>query len=424
MSSPTPTDRLRQAGRLLRVEGVPGFADRVRGRAAARIAPAGASRLGVSREDFRRVAELGSEPFPAPLPWSCGEPLDVAFVAVPPGAGSGGHTTIFRIAAALEARGHRCTIYLRDLHSWDFRQHRATIREWWPWLHAEIRDFASGVDDHHALFATGWSTAYWILGTRARGARFYLVQDFEPAFYPAGSEYLLAESTYRFGFTGVTAGRWLSQKLSDEYGMEAHPFDFGCDLAVYSLDESPRAAALRTGIAYYCRPETPRRAHELAVVALELFNRRHPDVPIHCFGTMTPRLPFATVQHGLLEPAALNRVYNRCFAGLVLSATNVSLVPLEMLAAGCTPVVNDAPHNRAVLRNDQVEYAPATPHELADTLSRLALDSRFDEVTRSRAAARSVASVSWSDAGDTVESVIRRQVQHLQQGGGVHAFES
>ena len=49
----------------------------------------------------------------------------------------------------------------------------------------------------------------------------------------------------------------------------------------------------------------------------------------------------------------------------MLSATNVSLVPHEMLAAGCIPVVNDAEHNRMVLDNAHVAYAPATPFELA-----------------------------------------------------------
>ena len=45
-----------------------------------------------------------------------------------------------------------------------------------------------------------------MLASPARGARFYLVQDFEPSFYAAGSEALMAEATYRFGFHGVTAG--------------------------------------------------------------------------------------------------------------------------------------------------------------------------------------------------------------------------
>lgn len=59
--------------------------------------------------------------------------------------------------------------------------------------------------------------------------------------------------------------------------------------------------------------------------------------------------PFRCVDHGLASPTELNAIYNCCFAGLSLSLTNVSLVPLEMLAAGCIAVVNDAAHNRIVL---------------------------------------------------------------------------
>ena len=74
-------------------------------------------------------------------------------------------------------------------------------------------------------------------------------------------------------------------------------------------------------------------------------------MPIHLYGEPAGRLPFAATEHGLLPPEQLNTLYNRCIAGLVLSATNVSLVPHEMLAAGCIPVVNDAEHNRIVLDN-------------------------------------------------------------------------
>ena len=95
----------------------------------------------------------------------------------------------------------------------------------------------------------------------------------------------LAESTYRFGFHGVTAGRWLAELLTVEYGMEADAFDLGSDLEVYQRDESPGADDLRSGVAYYCRPETPRRAHGLAMMSLELFHRGHPEVPIHFYGS-------------------------------------------------------------------------------------------------------------------------------------------
>ncbi len=303
----------------------------------------------------------------------------------------------------------RCILYLQDRHGWDIEQHRATIREWWPWMHAEVRDAAAGIEDAHAIFATSWETAYPVLASRARGRRFYLVQDFEPAFHPAGSAAMMAESTYRFGFHGVTAGRWLAERLRADYGMPADHFDFGRDLD-YVLDTGPEAENARTGICLYCRPETPRRAFELAVLTLELFAQSHPEVELHLFGRSVKGLPFAATDHGLLRPDGLNALYNRCVAGLVLSATNVSLVPHEMLAAGCIPVVNDADHNRIVLDNDHVAYAPGTPFELAAELSRLVERPLGARAAAAAAASSSVAGQSWDAAGDTVERIVRRVV--------------
>ncbi len=84
--------------------------------------------------------------------------------------------------------------------------------------------------------------------------------------------------------------------------------------------------------------------------------------------------------------------------------TNVSLVPYEMLAAGCVPVVNDAHHNRVVLDNAFVHYAGADP-----TCSRAALVDVVERPEFERAVpdlARSVSGASWSDAGASVETTI------------------
>jgi hypothetical protein len=318
---------------------------------------------------------------------------------------------MFRMVTALETAGHRCIVYVQDQHGWAIDQHRRTIREYWPQVRAEVRDFDNGVEDCHAIFATGWGTAYAVLSSAAQGVRFYFVQDFEPAFSPAGSESLLAEATFRFGFHGVTAGRWLADLLRSEYGMSADHFDFGCDLDTYTLASSSNVLEGREGVCYYCRPSTPRRAHELALLTLDLFATRHPDVPIHVFGEPVKRLPFRHVHHGLLPPPALNTLYNRCIAGLVLSATNVSLVPHEMLAAGCIPVVNDAHHNRVVLDNPHVAYAPATPFELAERLSSLVRRRPEERAQAIAAGAASVTSTTWAAAGSQVEEIVRKIVE-------------
>jgi hypothetical protein len=415
-----PSERLRQTQQLLRTEGFASIAARLLNRLAYRVSPPGSGQVAVDRADLERAADVAAAGWvlPPPLPAEPGEPLTIAWVSGPAGPGSGGHTTMFRLVSALEQAGHRCILYLRDEHGWELEPHRRTIRSWWPWIRAEVRDASDGIEDAHAIFATAWETAYRALASPARGARFYLVQDFEPAFYPAGSESLLAEATYRFGFHGVTAGRWLAERLQREYEMTSDYFDFGRDLT-YALNPSIPSEE-RTGVCLYARPGTPRRAYELGVLALDLFAERHPDVDIHLFGLEGKRLPFRAINHGLQTPEQLNELYNRSIAGLVLSATNVSLVPYEMLAAGCIPVVNDAEHNRCVLANDHVAYSPATPFELAGTLSALVERPSPERRAVADAAAASVQDASWEDAGAAVVQIVEGVV--AQQLESVHAF--
>ena len=309
---------------------------------------------------------------------------------------------MFRMVEALERAGHTCVVYIYDRDGWEIEQHRRATRAWWPGVRAEVRDLAAGIDDSHAIFATSWDTAYPVLASPAKGARCYFIQDFEPSFYPAGSTALLAEATYRFGFHGVTAGRWLAEFLRNDYGMDADHFDFGCDLSHYGLN----ADTERKDVCYFCRPSAPRRAHQLAVTALELFAARHPDVAIHTYGEQPGSLPFATTDHGLLTPDELGELYRRCSAGLVMSATNVSLVPHEMLAAGCIPVVNDAERNRTVLDNDHVVYSSPIPLAISNALSQLVGRPHEEQLAAARAASGSVEAIPWSKSGQQVEAIL------------------
>src|SRR4051812_2579273 len=406
MSGLSPLGRARQMRRLLETEGSAGVAGRLANRVTKRLSPPGSAKLRVARADLERAAEIAAAGWalPAPLAAEPGEPLTIGWVCTSPGPGSGGHTTMLRLVSALEKAGHKCVLYLLDEDGWPLEQHERNIRSWWPWVQAEVRDAGAGIEDAHAIFATAWETAYPLLASPARGTRFYLVQDFEPWFYPAGSQSLLAEATYRFGFHGVTAGPWLSQLLRRDYAMPADHFEFGRDLS-YALDPAVRPEE-RTGVCFYSKPDTPRRAHELAVLALDLFAKRHPEVEIHLYGHVAKRLPFAATDHGLQTPAQLNDLYNRSIAGLVLSATNVSLVPHEMLAAGCIPVVNDAEGSRMVLDNSEVAYAPATPFELAAKLSELVERPPAQRQTAAEAAAASVTGSSWDDAGAAVVRIV------------------
>ena len=110
-----------------------------------------------------------------------------------------------------------------------------------------------------------------------------------------------------------------------------------------------------------------------------------------------------------LAISELNDVYNRCAAGLVISATNMSLLPLELMASGVAPVVNDAPNNRLVSDNAYIEYVAPVPSAIADRLVEVL--ERADAVERSVKMSASLNDVTWERSGaqfvDSFERAMR-----------------
>lgn len=394
--------RYRQAREIVTDEGLHGITDRVRTAGAEWLAP---KRTIMPVYDADVLAADLSRPFQPVVPKvTPGEQVTVNWVMIPGGPRSGGYTTIFRIIRYLEAHGYRNRIYFYNVYRGDHLYYESVIRNFYG-FDGSVSRIEKGMLDAHAVVATSWPTAYPVFNSRCTGKRCYFVQDFEPYFHPTGALSFLAENTYRMGFHAITAGRWLAQKLSAEFGMSAESFEFGSDTSCYRRLENSR----RCGVVFYARPEAARRGFELGLMAIELFAARHPEIEIHFYGAKMGKLPFRYTDHGRIAPGELNSIYNRCYAGLSLSLTNASLVPHEMLAAGCIPVVNDAVHNRIVLDNPFVRYAPPYPEALTSELERLVITRDFDSL--SRAAAASVQSVSWDDAGATVDAIFRRALE-------------
>jgi hypothetical protein len=318
-------------------------------------------------------------------------------------AGSGGHQNIFRFVSHLESRGMQCHLYIQDTHKHRSREaHERIIRDHFVPMNAPVELLDGPMAPADAIFATSWPTAYPVYNDPSEAYRFYFVQDFEPMFYPVGSEYIFAENTYRFGFHGITAGAWLAEKLRAEYGMRCDHYDFGADESRYSVTNT----AERNAILFYARPPTPRRAWELGVLTLSLFAEQHPEIEIHMAGWPLRgfKTGFKYTDHGVLRLDELNGLYNQLSAALVLSLTNCSLLPLELLAAGCIPVMNDAPNNRMVVDNPHVRYCPPSPHELARALGEVCRGE--DQLTRARLAASSVSDNDWATACNRVEHAI------------------
>ena len=391
--------RYRQLRRFLSGRDTPKILDLMRTAAADYIRPKHVP-LPVGRDQVL-AADLSRSSQNPILKICPGEPLYLNWVMIPPSPGSGGHTTIFRIIRYLETHGYINRVYFYNLYNSDHRYYESILRDYYG-FHGYVAELGSDMEDAHGVIATAWSTAYPVFNSHCHGKRFYFVQDYEPSFHSVGAASLLAENTYRMGFHAITAGKWLTQKLNADFGMSADSFDFCCDTSTYHRSQN----STRSGLVFYARPEASRRGFELGLMAMEIFAARRPDIDLHFYGAKMGKLPFRFIDHGHISPDKLNQIYNQCHAGLSLSLTNVSLVPHEMLAAGCIPVVNDAAHNRIVLDNSFVRYAAPYPHALANELEAIVTDPNFESL--SKAAASSVHGSTWDHAGEAVDAILRR----------------
>ncbi len=163
----------------LREEGPRGLAYRVIRRAY--------QRLDVGALDFTLlpadVADSSSLGLRLPERVTEDRPLRIGWLCTPPAAGSGGHTTMFRMVRVLEEAGHECEIVLYDRHAGRTEAQAAVIRESWPWIFAGIRSIRDGLDGLDVVVATGWESAH-VLASRTEDVvhRAYFIQDFEPLF--------------------------------------------------------------------------------------------------------------------------------------------------------------------------------------------------------------------------------------------------
>jgi glycosyltransferase involved in cell wall biosynthesis len=102
-----------------------------------------------------------------------------------------------------------------------------------------------------------------------------------------------------------------------------------------------------------------------------------PDVEMVLAGWETGeyRVPFRHRSLGSVSPKELALWMGRCDAALVLSLTNLSLLPLEAMACGCAVVSNGGPNVEWLLRDgENCLLAQPTPEGLCDAMKKLLED--------------------------------------------------
>ncbi len=332
--------------------------------------------------------------------------------------GGGGHRNILRAAFHLSRFGHDICLHFTGERRTAVEVKKLIRDNFYP-LDCEVRLYDGVFRRSDVVMATHWTTVDAALRARSVTREImYFVQDFEPSFAPMGSEYVLAENTYRRGLYCVTSGPWCEHVLKNQFGAEADHFRFPIDRDVYY----PRARTNPSkSVVFFAKPEMPRRCFEIGAMSLAHLHNLMPEVEIKMFGS-----PSASRQK-LTYPVTFNdmvptiddlaHMYSNTDVGLVFSTTNPSLVPYEMMACGLPVVDLGRPGNEVNYagRSDIALLANPLPEEMAKQIAGLLADPE-------QMSLRSKNGLAFAAEFPTEEQMAKRVEELILQRMKTHAF--
>ena len=284
------------------------------------------------------------------------EHLDIAFLVPKPIKGGGGHRNIYRAVRFLSEYGHQVTVYHADCQDELGSVTKQHVCEWFYPLKEDVRfiSYSGKIGPCDVCIACWWELSYELRKNISYVKYpFYLVQDYEAAFYPMSASALMAENSYKMGFSHICSGRWCKEFLEKKYNAEAAYFTFPVNHQIYNMDQ-PRTKRNKN-IVFFAKPEMPRRCYELGIRALAIVKEQRPDIEIILYGSNNVTwIPCEVTLKGVLPTINdLAQLYRNATLGMVFSTTNPSLVPYEMMLCGC-PVV-DVNMEQAIMKygNDE-----------------------------------------------------------------------
>jgi glycosyltransferase involved in cell wall biosynthesis len=144
---------------------------------------------------------------------------------------------------------------------------------------------------------------------------------------------------------------------------------------------------------------------EFGKVAFDILHERGINFHVEFFGQgdLDLRAEYSHKNHGVLSPEQLGHLYRGCDIGVVFSATNYSLIPMEMMACGLPVVELDTESTRAIFPEDSVEYASPSPVAIADALELLIRNEERREIVR-RGGHEFISALSWEKSAKALES--------------------
>ncbi|MDC0603414.1 glycosyltransferase [Aliiglaciecola sp.] len=353
----------------------------------------------------------------AQFPYYNEQSLTIHWVIPDFGLGAGGHMTIFRMVRFLEEFGHRQTIWIQNAQNYVTPAIAKQV------INNNYQEIGEGVivqflpEDvawisGDVVIATDCWTVFPVHAMSKFKERFYLIQDWEPMFHPVGDSHLIAQLTYSMGFNALCAGEWLYSKAR-EAGMWARSWKLATDKKIYFPAEEPVDNGDLLHVAFYARAYTPRRAVMMGVAALQELDRRGVNLHVSFFGEngVNFNVSFSHEYLGIMSPDELGELYRKSDVGMVFSATNYSLIPLEMMGCALPVLELDVESTRAVFDESFIELVKPDPLAIADRLESLAKNP--ESIREKSAKALDYAlSLDWEESARSLEQGIFDKLKH------------
>ena len=306
----------------------------------------------------------------------------------------GGIYTIFRFADYFQKQGIQNRIINYDYPSGSARQLKKIVTKHFPRLEkAEYLIYKGDlakIPDCDASISTFWTSCYPHFKFNRTKKKFYFIQDYEPLFYAANSNYALTEATYRFGFRGIVNTPGLADYVRREHQMECESFMPGVDKEIYNIKEESLKQKLKKGktnIVFFGRPGHERNAFELGVAALKKLKEKYKDrVNIFSAGADWNEHDYGVdgIIKNLGRLKSLEEVadlYRKSDIGLVFMFTkHPSYQPFEFMACGCAVVTNFNSANTWLLKDEETALVTEPfPTCIVEKISRLVEDVNLRE---------------------------------------------
>ena len=368
----------------------------------------------VTSEDFAASKKACSGPKPAKIrsaTW---------FVPYYDHFGFNGVQTIFRFIEKLSIEGVENRIVIYDNPTVDTEKMRREIEQYFPRTKNykiivlgddKLKDLAA-LPESDIAFCTIWVSAYMLLRFNKTKRKYYFIQDYEPLFYVASSTYALAESTYRFGFTGIVNTPGLLAAVNQRHGLEGVSFIPTVNKELYHRDPNRDDSKVR--IFFYARPYNPRNSFNLGVLTIKhLLDTYGKKIEI-----ITAGAQWDEAQYGLkgritnlnliksLDEVA--EVYRSCHIGFAyMMNKHTTYQMLEYTASGMATVMNtNEDHGWLHKDGKNCLLAEPSPAAMAEKIGMLVENADLREKLVKEA--EKELAYTWDQTTDTIWNYIKQ----------------